>query len=347
MASLAPLVSATATHAPPPPRTDEGAGIFRPTHLVRSALVRIADDGVFAPANVTGAIHARGAPADGLTSDGASVAPIVSLENPNGGAGITVGVLATLYAADGATVLATSARHGTALQPVGSAAVVLPPLTFTNASLWSIARPYLHTLVTQLVNETAPGAPVIDATNVTVGIRSLRWDGPTGLFINEQHVKLRGMCNHASFAGFGMAVPTRVNLLRLQQLRGIGGNSWRMSHNPGTPGTFELGDRLGVTFLDENRVFEDEAPDIANMGDMVRRDRKHASVIWYSFCNEGGAFAGRRRGVCWVVPTPHALDASPAALFPWSRPTSQAAAAERSPRRTSSASPTALTPRGW
>jgi hypothetical protein len=28
-----------------------------------------------------------------------------------------------------------------------------------------------------------------------------------------------------------MGVPVRVNLFRLQQIRGMGGNSWRMSHN--------------------------------------------------------------------------------------------------------------------
>ena len=29
-----------------------------------------------------------------------------------------------------------------------------------------------------------------------------------------------------------MAVPERINLFRVQALRGVGGNGWRMSHNP-------------------------------------------------------------------------------------------------------------------
>ena len=52
--------------------------------------------------------------------------------------------------------------------------------------------------------------------------------------------------------------------------------------------TFALGDALGVGFLDENRVFSDTPDNVANMGDMVRRDRNHASILWWSFCNEGG-----------------------------------------------------------
>jgi beta-galactosidase len=113
-----------------------------------------------------------------------------------------------------------------------------------------------------------------------VGVRSVRWDAINGAFINEQRVKLRGFCNHNNFAGLGMAVPTRVNLLRLQQIRGMGGNSWRMSHNPGNPDTFLLGDRLGMTFLDENRVFKDDDASVENMRDMVRRDRVHPSILY-------------------------------------------------------------------
>ena len=37
-----------------------------------------------------------------------------------------------------------------------------------------------------------------------------------GMFLNEQHVKLRGFCNHESLAGVGMALPARIALFRLQ-----------------------------------------------------------------------------------------------------------------------------------
>ena len=50
--------------------------------------------------------------------------------------------------------------------------------------------------------------------------------------VNGDAVKMRGFCNHENFAGVGAAVPPRVDLLRVQQLRGVGGNSWRTSHNP-------------------------------------------------------------------------------------------------------------------
>ena len=47
----------------------------------------------------------------------------------------------------------------------------------------------------------------------------------------------------------------------------------------------DIYDRLGVVVMDENRLFGNESAYIANMGAMLKRDRNHASVaIWY-FCN--------------------------------------------------------------
>ena len=56
-----------------------------------------------------------------------------------------------------------------------------------------------------------------------------------GFVLNEQNVKMRGFCNHESFAGVGMAVSDRINLFRLQSMRGLGGNAVRASHNPPNP----------------------------------------------------------------------------------------------------------------
>ena len=93
----------------------EGGGLFRQSHLVRSPRVaRIADDGVFAPAFISGAVHTRATPALGLTSDSAVVAPSISLESPGnsttqrGATSVTVQV--ALYAAGGTTLVVQGAK---------------------------------------------------------------------------------------------------------------------------------------------------------------------------------------------------------------------------------------------
>ena len=108
---------------------------------------------------------------------------------------------------------------------------------------------------------------------------------------------MRGYCDHESFGGIGAAVPARVDLLRLQQLRGVGANAWRTSHNAPEPHLLDLTDRLGVLVLDENRVYSTTTncpgcgsvpvyagDPAADMADLVSRDKLHSSVMFYSFC---------------------------------------------------------------
>lgn len=71
----------------------------------------------------------------------------------------------------------------------------------------------------------------------------------------------------------GGAVPDRVNLYRTQMLRSVGGNSWRMAHNPPIPARLDFMDRLGMLALDENRDFgtvgdHDHEPLPAQLTDM-------------------------------------------------------------------------------
>jgi hypothetical protein len=77
-----------------------------------------------------------------------------------------------------------------------------------------------------------------------------------------------------------MAVPDRVNLFRAQAMRSVGGNVWRMSHNPPIPMLLDILDRVGITVLDENREFGNNTEFIYNMGELVKRDRNHPSSLF-------------------------------------------------------------------
>ena len=96
---------------------------------------------------------------------------------------------------------------------------------------------------------------------------------------------LRGFSDHNSFAGVGVAVPARVNLFRAQMLRAVGGNTWRMSHNPPDSTLLDILDRLGIMVWDETRDFT--LAQVRDMEDLVKRDRNHPSVIMWSVGNEG------------------------------------------------------------
>ena len=281
----------------------EGSGLFRNMRLhSTAAAASVAPFGVAAPAFVlAGGYHAHGSgtPAEGLYADAATLTPSATLASA--APGTRVLVQWQLVAADGATVVAAQTSPAQPAPALGT--VVSAGMGLTAVELWTVARPYLHTLITSVL-EAASGA-VLDSVNTSVGIRDLAWDPERGLQVNEQAIKMRGACNHESFAGLGGVVPPRVDLLRVQQLRGVGMNAWRTSHNPPEPMLLDITDRLGVLVLDENRVLAtaDNCENCSNvpqyagdpaadMGALALRDRVHASVAWFSLCNEAGCGNG-------------------------------------------------------
>lgn len=226
----------------------EGSGLMRKVWLTSRYPVHIATHGVWSPAFTEGVIHARDSPAAGLYADQGWVNAAAEVTN-SGTASADATVSFQLIAADGVTVAATSTITAT-VNASETVKVASKPLSVANVELWSIPRPYLYTLS---VTVSVGGQPV-GSTNTTVGVRDINWDPANGLKLNGQATKMRGFCNHESFAGVGSAIPDRVDLLRVQQMRGVGGNAWRTSHNPPEPILLDLADRLGIAVLDENRV---------------------------------------------------------------------------------------------
>ena len=273
-----------------------GGGIYRKTWLHSAPPLHLESDGIFAHGHVTtgaggsdGAeghldlIH-RAQPTLGSTAASAEV--IASAEVVNTASSATKATVQfALFDTAGkqvGTTVASSASLTAAANTSSPTTAITPTvkIAVANPELWSVARPYLYTL--KVTTDSG------DAKNVSIGIYSTKWTGDMGFFLNEEHVKIRGFCNHESFGGVGMAIPDRVNLFRAQGLRSVGGNGWRMSHNPVSPPLLDILDRVGVVSMDETRELHSDPISIMNMGAMVKRDRNHASVVIWSYCNEGG-----------------------------------------------------------
>ena len=282
----------------------EGSGLVRHAALVAVPVTAwLPAFAVASPATVTtSSIRASTDPeqrALGGRAGNAVVSATVAVASAAAGADVMV--TWSLVAADGTTIVAAVSTKTTTVAGYAGKVVAAPPMHLPAAELWGVKRPYLYTLITTV----STAAAQLDSVNTTVGIRDIEWNPQVGLKLNAERVKQRGFCNHESFAAVGAAIPPRVDLLRLQQLRGIGGNAWRTSHNPPEPVLLDLTDRLGVIVLDENRVFAttsncngDECPVgaiplyagnvPADNGHLALRDRNHASVLWWSLCNENG-----------------------------------------------------------
>ena len=273
----------------------EGGGLYRHVYLRRTpSQVHFVPDGLYAMNNVTGSVsmHDKSNPAAGMTASTAVVDPRVEVvhDGKSGEMGPLVVTFTILQ--DGKSV-GTTKTDPFSLKPGATIIAAAPELELTNVELWSSARPYMYTLNTVMTI----GADVHDNVSETwFGFRRAVWTADEGFFLNEQPFKWRGFCDHNDFAGVGTALSERINLFRAQSLRAVGGNSWRMSHNPPVPGLLDALDNVGVLVWDENRNFANETNDIIAQRDMVRRDRNHPSVMCWSFCNEGGCNKGAGTG---------------------------------------------------
>ena len=267
----------------------EGGGIYRKTFLHAAPPVHIETDGVFARAHVdSAAITTRATPALGATATATATVTAGATIVNTGRAPVHAKLSFVLFDATGTAVgpaASASVAVGAAANSSTVATAAADPVVIAVPSpeLWSVARPYLYTL-----RVTTDGG---DSFNTSVGIYATKWTGDQGFYLNNDHVKIRGFCNHESFGGVGMAIPDRVNLFRAQAMRSVGGNGWRMSHNPVAPGLLDVLDRVGVVAMDETRELHADPISIMNMGAMVKRDRNHPSVVIWSYCNEGGCGA--------------------------------------------------------
>ena len=172
--------------------------------------------------------------------------------------------------------------------------------------LWSIDHPSLYRLDVTVSN----GQKILDSWSERVGIRSFRFDPDAGFFLNGDNIKIKGVCIHDDAGVLGVAAPREVWVRRLRTLKAGGCNALRMSHNPHADYLYNLCDEMGFLVMDE--AFDEwEAgknkwikgwnqgtpgndgshayfPEWGerDLGDMIRRDRNHPSVILWSIGNE-------------------------------------------------------------
>jgi beta-galactosidase len=162
--------------------------------------------------------------------------------------------------------------------------------------LWSVNVPYMYTVRTTI----SQGSVIVDRYDTPIGIRSIAWDVDRGFLLNGAPVKLNGVCLHADGGPVGVAVPIGVWMRRLQELKDMGCNAIRTSHNPPDPDFLDLCDRMGFCVMDEAydewqlpkgqvangcHLFYDEWH-VRDTTDFIHRDRNHPCVVIWSAGNE-------------------------------------------------------------
>ena len=182
-------------------------------------------------------------------------------------------------------------------------------LSVGNPLRWSLDQPYLYTLRTIL---TPPANLDLgaDTSVVRVGLRTLQFSPDHGFALNGQWMKVKGVCVHDDAGVLGTAVPAQVWRRRVKELKSIGVNALRMSHNPHAPELYDICDEEGMLVMDEAsdewefpkrkwlKGWNQGRPGFQgtytyfeewierDVADMVRRDRCHPCICLWSIGNE-------------------------------------------------------------
>ena len=246
----------------------EGAGIYRDAWLMKSAAVGVAPFGTFVYADLK-------QPYDKVT---------IYVETEVNNHSLTTQqceVSHRLLDADGREV-AKSESSTIMLRAKQTLNSQLLTLNLNTPHLWSPADPYLYKVETTVKVD----GRVTDVYETTTGIRDVEFDADRGFLLNGQPLKLKGVNMHQDHAGVGAAIPDALQAWRIKQLKKMGCNAYRASHNPMTPALLDICDREGILVIDENRLTGINEEHLRLLERMIKRDRNHPSVILWSNGNE-------------------------------------------------------------
>lgn len=266
-----------------------GGGIYRNVWLTKTAPVHVGHYGTFITTS-------------DVSSDSAAVQLSVTVNN-RGQSASAVEIQTTIYEYDNITkaagnqvgdfAKATLNLPANVTQAVNSSTVVQSP------KLWfpgPAAQPNLYLATTRLYVSNSQ----VDTYTTRFGIRAIEYNPYKGLLVNGQHVSIQGVNQHHDLGALGAAFNIRGAQRRFELLQEMGSNAMRMSHNPPAPELLDLADEMGFLVMDEifdcwqlqkvendfHLIFDDWHE--ADLRNMARRDRNHASVVLWSYGNEVG-----------------------------------------------------------
>nr|AKQ05904.1 glycosyl hydrolase family 2 [uncultured bacterium] len=246
----------------------EGAGIYRDVWLEKTAAVSVAPFGTF--------VYAE------LRSPYTSATIYIETEVNNHSSKVQdCQVEQRILDAEGHEVGKTISVMMDALRPRETRGCK-QQLTLSDPHLWSTTDPYLYKVETLIrVN-----GQVTDCYQTTIGIREIAFDADKGFLLNGQQLKLRGVNLHQDHAGVGTAMPEALMAWRIRQLKELGCNAYRSSHNPASPALLDICDHEGILVIDENRLTGINEEHLRLLERLIKRDRNHPSVILWSCGNE-------------------------------------------------------------
>ena len=264
----------------PNSRWYSGAGIYRSVWLKKVPAVHIASDGIAAETHLIEngkwslCMHTT------LEKEGIqqSAKDFFASENDNKSTSLSLSFC--VQTLDGTVILSEIPED--------------TPVTLTNIKPWDINEPNLYKIVCTL----SENGTAIQTETITTGFRTTRFDTNEGFFLNDVHIKLKGVCQHHDLGALGSAVNRSAIKRQLTILKSMGVNAVRTTHNMPAVELLELADEMGILIVDEafdmwemSKTTYDYARffkkwSSRDVKSWICRDRNHPCVILWSIGNE-------------------------------------------------------------
>ncbi|MDF2639153.1 MAG: hypothetical protein K0R64_2137 [Novosphingobium lindaniclasticum] len=184
---------------------------------------------------------------------------------------------------------------------------------------WSAEDPQLYTLLVELLD--AQGK-LVEATSRRIGFRSVEIAGGE-VRVNGKRVMIRGVNRHEHDPRTFRIVSEQTMRRDIELMKAANVNAVRTSHYPNDPRWYDLADEYGLYVMDEANIEShgylslsqehgndpkillgnDPRWKVAHLDRverMVRRDRNHPSIIFWSLGNETGIGENFEAAAKWV-----------------------------------------------
>ena len=172
-------------------------------------------------------------------------------------------------------------------------------VTFSSLSSlrpWSAEDPYLYTVVVTQKDEN--GAEEM-AFSTKYGFKTVTISG-TQLLVNGKRIFVKGVNTQDTHPEYGRAIDMETMLKDIKMMKQANVNTIRTSHYPRQPKMYAMMDAFGMYCVNEANVECHYNQNLASNSSwqtaitdrevrMVKRDRNHPSVLFWSLGNECGA----------------------------------------------------------
>ena len=159
--------------------------------------------------------------------------------------------------------------------------------SFADRPQWTAETPNLHSVKFTLQQ----GDRQFHELTQRFGFRTLEVRANDGVYLNGRKIVLKGVNRHSFRPATGRTLTREQNYEDARLIKSMNMNAVRMSHYPPDPAFLEAADELGLYVLNELagwQGFYDTPTGARLIGQIVRRDVNHPSILFWDNGNEGG-----------------------------------------------------------